>query len=424
MEKHKAEREERRETLELYRRHISPSLAKLLKMMAADRVEFWGRGSTIYDEEGKKYLDCLGGYGTFNVGHAHPEVVQAMRQQLSRMPLSSKVLLNRPMALLAKQLADITPGDLQFSFFANSGAEAVEGAIKFARLATSRPKILSCQNAFHGKTMGALSVSGRDIYKEPFHPLLPECFQIPFNDLSALEKALDEKTAAFFVEPIQGEGGIVVPDIGYLREAAQLCRKNGTLLVADEIQTGLGRCGKMFCTEYDGVAPDLLLLGKSLGGGIMPLAAIVGTEKVFQPLFPNPLLHTSTFGGNPLACAAGLATLHVIEKENIVERARARGDFFLKGLLRLQEEYPQVIASVRGAGLLIGIEVAHEAVGGILMSAMLKRGVLVAYTLNNPKVVRFEPPLVISEKEITFVLEVLAEALPQARDLLKEVEES
>lgn len=418
------EQKERKETLELYRRHINPSLARLLKMMAADRVEFWGRGSVIYDEEGKKYIDCLGGYGTFNLGHAHPVVVQAVRRQLSRMPLSSKILLNRPMALLAEKIAQLAPSPLQFSFFCNSGAEAVEGAIKIARLATGKTKIISCENAFHGKTLGALSVSGRELYREPFYPLLPDCVQIPFNDPAALEAAIDDRTAAFLVEPIQGEGGVVVPDLGYLKACAELCRKKGVLLVLDEVQTGLGRCGRLFCFQNEEIVPDILLLGKALGGGVMPLAAIVGTEAVFKSLFPNPLLHTSTFGGNPLSCAAGLAALDVIECENLVERARVMGDYFIRGLTALQEEFNEICASVRGAGLMIGVEVTDEAVGGILMNEMLKRGVLVAYTLNNPRVIRFEPPLIIQEKEIRFVLDALRASLGKARAFLAEVSAS
>lgn len=406
-------------TLKKYRDYVNPSLARLLRMMGANRLEWWARGSIIRDEEGERYIDCLGSYGVFNLGHVHPRVVAAVRRQLTKMPLASKVLLNKPLADLAEKLAHITPGDLKYTFVCNSGAEGIEAALKLARLATGRKKLVSCINAFHGKTIGALSVSGRAIYREPFEPLLPECRQVPFGDAAAMASAVDGETAAVVLEPIQGEGGVVIPPRGYLKQVRRICDEKGALLVLDEVQTGIGRTGKMFCCEHEKVTPDLLVLAKALGGGVMPIGAVVGTEGVFKALFPNPLLHTTTFGGNQLACAAALATLEVIEEEGLAERAARLGADFLARLGRMQERFPDVIQEVRGMGLLIGLELTDEALGGVLMPAMLRQGVLVAYTLNNPKVVRFEPPLVIESKELDQVADALENALAEARAFLE-----
>lgn len=406
-------------TLEKYRDYLNPSFARLLRMMGANRVEWWARGSVIRDDEGERYIDCLGSYGVFNLGHVHPRVVAAVRHQITKMPLASKVFLNKPLADLAERLAQITPGDLKYTFVCNSGAEGIEAALKLARLATGRKKLVSCTDAFHGKTIGALSVSGRAIYREPFEPLLPNCVQVPFGDAEAMAAAVDEATAAVVLEPIQGEGGVVIPPRGYLKRVRQICDNKGALLVLDEVQTGIGRTGKMFCCEHEKVTPDLLVLAKALGGGVMPIGAVVGKERVFKTLFPNPLLHTTTFGGNPLACAAALATLDVVEEEGLAERAARLGADFLVRLGRLQERFPDVIQEVRGLGLLIGLELTDEALGGVLMPAMLRQGVLVAYTLNNPRVVRFEPPLIIQTKELGQVADALENALADARAFLE-----
>lgn len=408
-------------TLEKYKKYINPSLARLLKMMGADRVEGKARGAKIWDLEGRRFIDCLGSYGVFNAGWCHPKIVSAVREQLRKMPLTSKVFLNKPLADLSALLAEITPGDLQYSFICNSGAEAVEGALKLARLYTRRTKIISSYNAFHGKTLGALSVSGRKIYKEPFEPLIPDCVQIPFGDISALQKEMDKNTAAVILEPIQGEGGIIIPEPDFLKEVKEICKKNNSLLILDEVQTGMGRCGEMFACEYFKVVPDIICMAKALGGGIMPIGAFTSSEKIWKALLPNPLLHTSTFGGNPLACAAAIAAIEVIREENLPQRAKEMGSYLLSRLQELEEDYPEVIFQIRGLGLLIGIELTKEGLGGVLLPEMIKQGVLVAYTLNNPKVIRLEPPLNISKKEIDYVLSSLNKALSKAKILAEKI---
>jgi len=406
------------QTVEKYKRYLNPSLARLLKFSGYYAQESRAEGVFVYDEKDERYIDCAGGYGVFVLGHRHPVVVQAVKEQLDRMPLSSKVFFNGSLADAAERLAALTGGALPFSFFCNSGAEAVEGAIKLARMCTGRSEVISAKNAFHGKTLGALSVSGRDIYKAPFLPLVPETVQVPFDDIDALKSALSEKTAAVILEPIQGEGGIVVPHDDYLAAVRELTKKAGALFIADEIQSGMGRTGTFFAVEHWGVVPDMITLAKGLGGGVMPVGAILGTPEVWKVFHANPLIHTSTFGGNQLACAAALATIDVIEKEGLLTKARERGDYFLNGLRNVQKSYPEIIADVRGMGLMIGVELVRERYGGSIIFEMSRGKVTAVYTLNNQKVIRFEPPLIIEKEHIDAALEVFRAAVEKTKKTL------
>lgn len=399
-----------------YEEYVNPAMAKLFRFMGLGTVEVRGSGVYIYDAHGREYLDCLGGYGVFNLGHCHPGVISAVKQQLEKMPLSSKVLLNAPQGRLAARLAEITPGDLKYSFFCNSGAEAVEGSLKLARLATGRSQIIATTNGFHGKTLGALSATGRDIFRQPCEPLMPGFTHVPFGDSAAVERVCDENTAAVIVEPIQGEGGIVTPPEGYLAELKEICRSKGALLILDEVQTGMGRTGKMFACEHDRVVPDIMALAKALGGGVMPIGAIVARAEVWEVLITHPFLHTSTFGGNPLACSAALAAIDALYGEKLIEGSARKGEYFLKQLEELQRRFPDVIREVRGRGLLIGLELTQEGLGGFVMAEMFDAGILVAYTLNNPKVIRLEPPLIISEEQIDRVIGALEGAAAKARE--------
>jgi len=402
---------------ELYSRHINPGLARLMKFAGVDGVETFAEGVWVYDEKGNRYLDFLAGFGALNFGHRHPKIVEAVKSQLDKMPLSSRVLFNALQAELAAELAAVTPGDLQFCFFCHSGAEAVEACIKFARLATGRKKIVAMKNAYHGKTLGALSASGRDVYRQPFEPLLGWFVHVPFGDKDALAQSIDENTAAVIVEPIQGEGGVIVPPDDFLPFVRRVCDDVGALLIADEVQTGLGRTGKNFAVEHWGVEPDLMALAKSLGGGVLPLGAVIGTKRVFEPLFDQPLLHSSTLGGNPLACAAGLAALKVLQEERLAEKASEMGKLLLSGLKELQSQFPDMVADVRGKGLLVGVEFATEDYAALTAAALLQRRILTAYTLNNPKVIRLEPPLIVEGEHIQLALEAFADALSQVRQL-------
>jgi len=408
---------DRERIAELYARHINPGLARLMKFAGVEGIEVFAEGVWVYDDEGNRYLDFLAGFGALNFGHRHPKILEAVRNQLDKIPLSSRVLFNAPQAELAAALADITPGELQFCFFCHSGAEAVEACIKFARLATGRRKIVAMKNAYHGKTLGALSASGRDVYRQPFEPLLDWFAHIPFGDKEALAQAVDEDTAAVIVEPIQGEGGVIVPPDDFLPFARKLCDEAGALLIADEVQTGLGRTGKNFAVEHWNVEPDLMALAKSLGGGVVPLGAAVGTKRVFEPLFDRPLLHSSTLGGNPLACAAGLAALEVLREERLADRAAEMGNLLLAGLTELKSRFPDMVTDVRGKGLLVGVEFANEDFAALTAAALLQRRILTAYTLNNPRVIRLEPPLIVEREHIQLALDAFSDALSQVREL-------
>ena len=409
------------ETIDKYENFVNPAMAKLFRFMGLSTVEWEAEGSIIRDINGKEYIDCLGGYGVFSLGHRHPRVVEAVKKQLDLMPLSSKVLFNKPMADLSALLAEISPGKLQYSFIGNSGTEAVEGALKLARIHTGRAKIISTINSFHGKTLGALSATGRDLFRDPFKPLLTGFDHVPFNDIAALKQVIDTETAAVIIEPLQGEGGIIVPSDDYLPAVRKLCDEYGALLICDEVQTGLGRTGKMFAVDHYNVVPDILTTAKSLGGGVMPIGAFTATAKIWEKYITSPFLHSSTFGGNPLACAAAIATIRVLQDENIVERSATMGAYFLAQLVTLQQAFPDVIQEVRGKGLMIGIELTKEGIGGLVMSEMINKGILVAYTLNNPKVIRIEPPLIISRELVDVVMKALAETVELAHDMIEDL---
>ncbi|MBQ9764152.1 MAG: aminotransferase class III-fold pyridoxal phosphate-dependent enzyme [Phascolarctobacterium sp.] len=409
------------ETIAKYEKYINPAQAKLFRFMGLASVEGHAQGWTITDSEGREFIDCLGGYGMFALGHRHPKVVEAVEKELYTMPMCGKVLFNRPMGELAELLAEITPGDLQYSFFVNSGTEAVEGCLKVARLATKRSKFVAAENAFHGKTMGSLTATGRDLYREPFKPLL-DCFtHVPYGDTSAMEAVVDEETAAVILEPIQGEGGIIVPPKDYIKEVKAICEAKGALLIADEVQTGIGRTGTWFGVEHDDVKPDLMACAKALGGGVMPLGAIIGTPAAWQGLIEAPFLHTSTFGGNQMACAAGVATIKAIKEEDLLNRSAETGAYFKKGLEEIQKEFPEVIAEVRGKGMMIGVELTKEGAGGMLMSLMIDKSIIVAYTLNNPKVIRIEPPLIMPKEVVDYVLENFRSAVQMTASVIEDL---
>lgn len=400
----------REEVKDRYRLFVNPSVARILSLMGSG-VEALAEGAIIQDREGKRYLDASGGFGVFNLGHRHPKVIDRVRAQLETLPLSSKVMYNEAVARLAELLAMVTPGNLQYSFLCNSGAEAVEGALKLARAATRRAKFISAHNAFHGKTLGALSATGREMYRKPFAPLLEEFTFVPFGDVVALERTIDVRTAAVILEPIQGEGGVILPPPTYLRKARDLCTAYDALLILDEVQTGLGRTGRMFAMEHWEIVPDLLTLGKALGGGVLPVGAFMGTERVWQPLIEEPFLHTSTFGGNPLACTAATETIKVLLEEELPEKAAKKGSYLSQGLMRLQTAYPELIRDVRGIGLLFGIELNSPAMAGRLIAEARKWGMLLAFTLNDLKVIRIEPPLTIAYEDLDRILTVLENSL-------------
>jgi putrescine aminotransferase len=411
-----------RETIDGFRDYVNPGFLEYRKAGAGGTldasVEWSDSGNVFTDVNGREYIDCLGGFGIFNVGHRHPKVVGAVRAQLERQALHSQDLLDPLRAMLAKTLALLTPGDLKYSFFSNSGTEAVEAALKLARAYDpKKPTIVVATKGFHGKSFGSLSASGKAAFRVPFGRMLAGFKHVPFNDTLALvdifnsSRMTGEDVGAVLLEPIQGEGGVNIPSDDYLPAVRKLCDEFGALLIFDEVQTGMGRTGKMFACEHWNVVPDIICLAKALGGGVMPVGATVATEAVFSRLFANPFLHTTTFGGNPLACAAALATIDVILEERLSERATEMGAYMLEGLRRAVRGHENLVVDVRGKGLLIALEFSSDATGFAASKYLFDRGVLVAGTLVNSRVIRVEPPLTIERAQADRVFAILAEAL-------------
>jgi putrescine aminotransferase len=412
------------ETVRAYERHVNRGFISYRKSITEAgqfaALEWQGQGSILRDPFGREYIDCLGGYGIFSCGINHPRIVQAVSDQLKRMALNSQELLEPWRAALASLLADITPGELACSFFINNGTDAIEGAIKLARLQTRRNTFLSTIGGFHGKSMGALSLMGKAGFREPFAGGMQDVRFAPYGDAQALEAefakaaAVGTPFAAFVVEPVQGEAGAVVPPLGYLQQARELCTKYGTLLIVDEVQTGLGRTGAMWGVDHSNITPDILCLGKALGGGVMPLAAFVSTPRIWESLVPNPTIHSTTFGGNPLACVAGIAAISVTLEEDLPGQAAAKGQKLLQDLEGLRERYPHLLTAVRGQGLLIGLEFPSDQIEYDCAAGLFRRGVLVAGTYSKARSIRIEPALGIAGA-------LVEEVMNRLEDTLKEI---
>jgi acetylornithine/succinyldiaminopimelate/putrescine aminotransferase len=350
---------ERGELANLAAEHLNPAFVRVLRMLGYDKRYMRGQGAYLFDDEGNRYIDCLVGYGTFACGRNHPVIRDAVRQA---MELDLPNLLAMGIAplsgLLARELCRIAPGDLEMVFFTSSGAEGVETALKYARAATGKPRIIHCDRSFHGLTLGALSVNGNAEFKDGFGPFLKGVGAVPYNDLDALECELSRgDVAGFIVEPIQGEG-VFMPRPDYLPAAQRLCREHGVIFIVDEVQAGLGRTGKMFASEHHGLTPDIIILAKALSGGYVPCGAVLSKrwihEKVFSTL-DRCVVHSSTFSENDLAMAAGLATLHVLQEEQLAANAAAMGELLANGLRDVGRKY-EMFREVRGQGLMLGVE--------------------------------------------------------------------
>ena len=362
-----------------------------------------GSGASLWDAEGREYIDCTAGYGVANIGHGRPEIAAAIAAQAQRLITCPEIVYNDVRARLLERLAGLTPEGLSHIFLCNSGTEAVEGALKFARLATGRPGIVAALRSFHGRTMGALSTTWEPHYREPFAPLIPGVTHLRYNDLAAAEAAINEQTAAVIIELVQGEGGVHVASEEYVQGLARLCGERGALLIIDEVQTGFGRTGSLFaCNHYD-LRPDILCVAKSLAGGI-PMGAVCLGPRVIESGRITKGIHGSSFGGNPLACASALATLDILEQEALAERAATLG---ARALERLRAWHTPLIREVRGRGLLLGIELSRRVQP--YLEALLERGVLALQA--GPNVIRLLPPLVITDEQLEHVLDVLEELL-------------
>jgi putrescine aminotransferase len=403
-----------------YQQHVNPGFYGLLSFMGLDSHETEAKGWVVTAADGREFIDCVAGYGSYNFGHRNPRIVAAVKEQLDRMPMASKLLLNAQLAGLCHDLAQLAPGDLQYSFISNSGTEAVEAAIKIAMLRTGKHGFIAAKNAYHGKTLGSLSGTNREHFQQPFRPLIEGFSEVPFGDAEAVEAAITGDTAAVMLEPVQGEGGIIVAPPGYLSDLREITRKRGVLLILDEVQTGIGRTGRNFACEREGVEPDILVLAKSLGGGVMPIGATLGTPYVWEPLCENPLVHTSTFGGNELACAAGRAALQLLVEERLAEQAEENGTYFLARLNALAAEYQDIIREVRGQGLMIGISTHSKDISQLLIASILQQQVLFAFALNQADVLRVEPPLIMPREVIDEILRRLVTALNDTRGICEQ----
>jgi acetylornithine/LysW-gamma-L-lysine aminotransferase len=364
-----------------------------------------GQGAMVWDADGRAYLDCMTGHGVATLGHCHPEVTAAIQTQAATLVACSEAVYNDQRAALMEELTHHTPGDLKRVFLCNSGAESIEAAIKFARFFTGRTEVVAAMRGFHGRTLGALSATWNAKYRDPFLPLVPGFRHVPFNNLAAMEDALTDQTAAVIIEVIQGEGGVHPADPAYLEGLRALCTERGVLLIVDEVQTGMGRTGRWFACEHFGVLPDMLCLGKALGGGV-PMGAVIWREALGK--LPAGI-HGSTFGGNPLACAASRAVVHVMERDDLPGRAARLGAKLLADLRAIRSP---LIREVRGRGLMVGVELRRRATQ--VLRALMERGVLAMPA--GSTVVRLLPPLVIAEEQLDQVVQAMAQALADVMD--------
>ncbi len=368
-------------------------------------------GIWVKDLEGNKYLDCLSAYSAINHGHRHPEIVAALKAQVDKVAVTSRAFHNEQLGPFTKELTELSGMELALPM--NSGAEAVETALKAARkwgyevkkVAKYEGEIIACENNFHGRTLGIVSFSTEPLYRDAFGPFTPGFKVVPYGDAAALEKAITKNTVAFIVEPIQGEAGVVTPPEGYLKKVREICTKNKVLLILDEIQTGFGRTGRMFAHQWEGIKPDMMTLGKALGGGLLPVSAVVGSKETLGLFKPGE--HGSTFGGNPLACAVGRKALEVLKRDKLAERSEELGRYFIEKLRAIKSPHVELI---RGKGLFVGV-VLKSSTGGArpFCEKLMKEGILAKET--HDYVIRFAPPLVIKKEELDWALERIAKVL-------------
>ena len=415
------------ETVENFRDHINKGFLEYRKSVTEAGsfavTEWTGQGSIMVDALDREYIDILGGFGLYSYGIRHPKIVEAVKAQLDRSPQYSQEMLDPLRAKLARVIAKLTPGDIQYGFFANSGTEAVEGAMKLAKFYTGKKGFISMLKGFHGKTLGSLSLMGKSDYRAPLLPLLEGMRHVPFGDADAVEtelkkaQAVGDDIAGIVVEPLQGEAGAIVPPDDFWPRLREICDKYGVLLIADEVQTGFGRTGKIFGVDHWDVAPDIMCFGKALGGGVVPMSGFFSTPEIWKVMEPNPFMHTTTTGGNPIACASALAAITVMQEEDLPAQAAQKGDYVKARLGELSKNYPGILEKVTGKGLLLGMHFTNDEIGYAVASGLFARGVITAGTLTNAKCIRFEPALNIP-------MDLLDEALNRMEDVFKSLPKS
>jgi len=393
-----------------YGRLINPAYPSFLSKLGLDKVAVTAQGATITDSQGRTYIDCVGGYGLFNLGHNNPDIIESIIEQLKEQQLLTKPLISEVQVRLAECIEKITPGDLSCSFILNSGSEAIDCAIKLVRLHKGKKIIITAQKSFHGHTFGALTASGIPSFKRAFQPLLSGFISVPFGDIEALKKSIFDDTGAVLIEPIQHEAGVLLPPDGYLKKVRELCDEHDLILVLDEIKTGFGKTGRMFACEYYDIVPDILVLGKSLGGGLIPAGAVVAKSHLWKRFGLSFSMSASSYAGNVLVCRAVLSTIQYLQQGSLLADCAEKGKMLLRSFRDYVGEYSNILRSANGLGLLIGIETQSGKTALELAKEMIRRGIIMVPAFGNSSVLMVEPPLVISFKQIRAVVDAFAAA--------------
>lgn len=391
--------------------HNHPTYSTMAFVMGCG-VQGTGAGSHVTDEHGRRFLALFDQYGNQSFGYSNQRIIAAIEDQLkSGRVNSTKIMFEEEQIELTRRLAELTGNRLPFAYLANSGGETIDNALKLARAATRRPAFVTAIDCFHGKTFGALSASGRPEHAALFQPLLDRFRQVPFGDLAALEAAIGPDTAAVLLEPVQAEGGVIVPPPGYLTEVRRLCSAAGALLILDEMQTAFGRCGTFFAFEQFGVTPDLVCVGKAFGGGLLPISAVLGTGAAWESLNAMPSTFGSSLGGNPLSCRAALEVLAIASEDTFLPAVRAKGTLIERRLSAIADRFPRLIRAHRGLGMMHGLEFTDESLAGLVLRLLLREGVMSTYSLYNSRVLRIQPPMIISDRELNEGLDILVRVL-------------
>ena len=393
-------------SLNQYAHHVSRPYVDFLRRCGMDFDPCYAKGAVIEDRSGRKYIDCIGGYGSLNVGHNHPRVVEALIRALENNRPFGWPFIPETHAQLIEKLTDLAPGEIDRCLIVNSGSEAVDSVLKFVRLATGKSGIICCEGAWHGFTMGALSVSTPEMCKS-FGALLSGVRRVPYGDVQAASDAISPEVGAIIIEPIQAEGGVIFPPEGYLKDLSAICAASGILLIVDEIKTGMGKTGTMFACEFEHAEPDVVLVGKSLGGGVMPIGALLAKRKWWSRFGLSFAMTSSSSGGNGFASAAGIATLNVIQSENLCENAERQGKRLLRNLIDLPSLHPEVVQSVSGRGLLVGLHITNQKLAFEVIAQCAQRGVLLMSAFLDRTRILIEPPLCITDAQVDEISGVL-----------------
>ncbi len=404
--------------IELFHNHVSSGKVRIFTSFGMDFIFGRREGIYVYDvETGKDLIDCHSNGGVFNLGHRHPEIVKVMKEALDELDIGNHHLISEHRAVLASKLAELTPGNLTYTVFGVSGGEAVDLAIKVARAYTKRKKIISAKGGYHGHTGLALA-TGDEKYKKPFEPLAPGFYQVPFNNLEALEEAVDYDTAAVIFETVPATLGIYVPNREYFRRVREICDKKGVLLIIDEIQAGLGRTGRLWGIEHFSVVPDIMVIGKGLSGGIYPITATCFRKEIESVFHEDPFIHVSTFGGAEIGCQVALKVLEISSSEHFLSHVNSIAQFYSAELIKLKDKYHQIITSIRQLGLMIGIKMVDESLGPIMSRACYESGLLCIYANNDKSVLQFLPPLIIKKEEAEETIRRLDIAFSFAKSII------